>query len=104
MTFVQLNKKNTRELVLYLSDGEFPKVMPFVELAENLHKSLEGCCDHHMMAGFGSVNELISDIAGATDWEFAQGFWHGVIDNYNVAVVDLTMALQMMKESQYDYG
>lgn len=96
-------KADTEELVLYLSDGEEPAVMRFVDLAENLTNTLEGA-DSAELAGLGSVEELISDIAGATDWRFAQGFWHGLIGNYNVAVIDMAMLLHLIKESRYEHG
>lgn len=72
--------------VYYLSDGEIPARMNFDTLADNLRMSYAGADPRDLAneTGFRTVDELVEDMAGAID---NQGFWHGTLTCYNVAVI-----------------
>ncbi len=73
--------------IYYLSDGEQSGLMEFEELAANLRLTLGDSTDRRDFDGFGNVEVLISDIAGAINWPGAQGFCHGRIGSYNVCII-----------------
>lgn len=69
--------------VLYLSDGEYPGYITLDQLEKNFRDSGAKC------EGYDTLEALMEDIHGAVDWPFAQGFWHGVIDVYNVCIISV---------------
>lgn len=83
--------------VLYLSDGEQSALLSFNEICANLREvdaAIPGAAPREM-GGHSSIEEMLSDMAGALD---NQGFWHGTIGVYNVAIVRADKARKLLQK------
>lgn len=71
--------------IYYLSDGEQSGLMDFAQLQHTLR---ETCKDGEPdLMPYHTVEALLHDMEGALD---TQGFWHGILGVYNVAIVAAT--------------